>query len=145
MQMATKWSEIFLPVTKSSRKCLNKRFVPRTIKYRSNQMEPAFASTVYCTRQPVEHVLALAPPPSPLARQAEVWTPTPKSVVVNGEINIYITAKMFQFSITVCFPTSPPIYFTIVRLFSGIKRMWLSFLVSYKNQVQALYIHICIP
>jgi len=70
--MATKCGEIFLPVTRSVRKCLNKQFVPHTLKYRSNQMGPASASTVYCTRQPVEHVLALAPPLSPLARLAEV-------------------------------------------------------------------------
>jgi hypothetical protein len=80
-------------------------------------MEPASASTVYCTRQPVEHVLALPPPHLPLARELRL-----ERVAVNGEIYICITAQMFQFSITVCFPTSPPIYSTIVRLFSGIQR-----------------------
>lgn len=72
MKMATKCSEMFLPVTQSYRKCLNKQFVPHTLKYRSNQMGPASASTVYCTRPPVEHVLPPTPPPNPLARTAEV-------------------------------------------------------------------------
>jgi hypothetical protein len=120
MKMPTKCSEIFLPVTQRYRKCFNKQFVPHTLKYRLNQIGPASASCLLHTATSRARALS---GPSLFPNCTSSWSLNTDS---NGSCcewwdkHLYHSTNV-QFSVMVCFPTSPPIYFLIVRILSGSK------------------------